>query len=183
MIIAEERGFTLIELMITLVVVSILLAAAVPYLGDFTRNNRLVSQANDFVSGAQLARSEAVKQGINTVVCPSSDQVSCSGNAADWQTGWLVFSDFNLDGDLDAGAAAPLCEETEDCVMKIGNGIDYKNTLTTTATLLRFLPTGLASNGGNVDFSLVSDQCRGDQVRNIRITTQGHTLVSSSACP
>ncbi len=183
MIIAEERGFTLVELMITLVVVSILLAAAVPYLGDFTRNNRLVSQANDLVSAVQLARSEAVKQSVNTVVCPSSDQVSCSGNAADWQTGWLVFSDFNLDSDLDAGASAPLCEDTEDCLMKTGSGIDYNNTLTTTATLLRFLPTGLAANGGNADFSLVSDQCHIDQVRNIRITTQGHTLVSAAACP
>jgi type IV fimbrial biogenesis protein FimT len=183
MIITRESGFTLVELMITLVVVSILLAAAVPYLGDFTRNNRLVSQANEFVSAAQLARSEAVKKGVNTVVCPSSDQASCSTNAADWQYGWLVFSDFNLDGDLDAGSTAPLCEDTEDCLMKTGAGIANNNTLTTTATLLRFLPTGLAANGGNVDFSLVSDQCRVDQVRNIRITTQGHTIVSSAACP
>jgi type IV fimbrial biogenesis protein FimT len=183
MIIARESGFTMVELMITLVVVAILLAAAVPFLGDFTRNNRLVGQSNDIASSIQLARSEAVKQGVNTVICPSSDLTSCSNNAADWQNGWLVFSDFNLDGDLDAGASAPLCEATEDCLMKTGTGIDYKNTLTTTATLLRFLPTGLASNGGTVTFRLVSDKCHIDQARDIKITIQGHTLVSTVACP
>lgn len=183
MIIARENGFTMVELMITLVVVSILLAAAVPFLGDFTRNNRLVSQTNDLVSAIQLARSEAVKQGTNAIVCPSSDHATCSTNAADWQSGWLVFSDFNLNGAFDPGSTPPLCEDTEDCLMKTGKGIDYSNTITTTATLLRFLPTGLAANGGNVDFTLVSDQCHRDQARRIRVTSQGHTIVSTVACP
>ena len=183
MIIARESGFTMVELMITLVVIAILLAAAVPFLGDFTRNNRLVSQTNDFVSSMQLARSEAVKQGITTVICPSSNHTSCSTSATDWQNGWLVFSDTNLDGDLDPGGSAPLCEATEDCLLKTGSGIDYNNTLTTTATLLRFLPTGLAGNGGNVTLRLVSDHCHIDQVRDIKVTVQGHVLVSSAACP
>jgi type IV fimbrial biogenesis protein FimT len=183
MINAKENGFTLIELMITLVVVSILLAAAVPYLGDFTRNNRLVSQTNHFVTAVQLARSEAVKRGVNTVICPSSNQTSCSGNAADWQNGWLVFSDYNLNGSLEPGASAPLCEDTEDCVMQAGSGLSNNNTLTTTATLLRFLPAGTASNAGAVDFTIVSYDCRIDQARKIRVTSQGHTIVSTEPCP
>jgi type IV fimbrial biogenesis protein FimT len=183
MINAKESGFTLIELMITLTVVTILLATAVPYLGNFTKNNRLVTQTNDFVIAVQLARSEAVKRGINTIICPSSNQTSCSGNASDWQNGWLVFSDFNLNGSLEPGASAPLCEETEDCLMRTGSGLSNNNTLTTTATMLRFLPTGMASNGGVVDFTIVSHDCRIDQARRVRVTTQGHTIVSTETCP
>jgi prepilin-type N-terminal cleavage/methylation domain-containing protein len=158
MINAKESGFTFIELLITLTVITVLLAAAVPYLGDFAKNNRLI-------------------------MCPSSNQTSCSADAADWQNGWLVFSDFNINGSLEPGASAPLCEETEDCLMRTGNGLTHNNTLTTTATLLRFLPTGMASNGGAVDFTIVSDDCRIDQVRNVRVTSQGHTIVSTQTCP
>jgi len=183
MINAKESGFTLVELMITLVVVSILLAAAVPYLGDFTKNNRLISQTNDFMIAVQLARSEAVKRGTNTILCPSSNQTSCSADASDWQNGWLVFSDFNVNGSLEPGASAPLCEETEDCLIRTSSGLTHNNTLTTTANLLRFLPTGMASNGGIVDFTIISDDCRIDQARNVRVTTQGHTIVSTQTCP
>ena len=183
MISRKENGFTLIELMITLVVVSILLATAVPYVGNFTKNNRLITQTNDFVLAIQLARSEAVKRGINTIVCPSTNQTSCSGNAADWEDGWLVFADVNLNGSLEPGASAPLCEVTEDCLMRTGTGLTHSNTLTTTATRLRFLPTGMSSNGGNADFTLISDDCRIDQSRRVRVTTQGHTIVSTQNCP
>ncbi len=179
----KERGFTLVEALITVVVVTILLATAVPYMGNFTKNNRLISQTNDFVIAVQLARSEAVKRDVNTVICPSTDQSSCSANAADWQTGWLVFSDFNLNGTLEPGAALPLCEAREDCLLINGKGPTHNNTLTTTATMLRFLPTGLAANGGDVDFTIVSDDCRVDQVRRIRVTSQGHTIVTTQPCP
>jgi len=169
--------------MITLVVVTILLATAVPYTGNFIRNNRLLSQTNEFVIAIQLARSAAVKRGINTVVCPSSNQTSCSANASDWVNGWLVFSDINANDTLEPGATAPLCEATEDCLMRTGTGLTNNNTMTTAATRLRFLPTGLAANGGVVDFSIVSDDCRIDQVRRVRVTTQGHTIVSAQPCP
>jgi type IV fimbrial biogenesis protein FimT len=183
MINAKENGFTLIELMITLVVVSILLGIAVPYLGNFTKNSRLTGQANDLVIAIQLARSEAVKRGINTIICPSSNQTSCSSNASDWQNGWLVFSDFNLNGNLEPGASAPLCEETEDCVMRTGSGLSHNNTLTTTATRLRFLPTGMSSASSALDFTIVSDDCRIDQARRVRVTNHGHTIVSTETCP
>jgi len=180
---ARETGFTVIELMITLVVVGILLATALPHLETFTKNNRLVSQTNDFVAAVQLARSEAVKRGVNTVVCASADQANCSGNAADWQSGWLVFSDFNLDGTVDPGPDAILCEPTEDCVMRTNAALSYNTSMTTSATRLRFLPTGLASNGGNVTFNLVARDCHIDQARKITVTSQGHTIVTTAACP
>jgi len=180
---ARETGFTLVELIITLVVVSILLAAAVPQLEMFTKNNRLIGQTNDLVSAMQLARSEAVKRGINTVVCASADQVDCSANAADWVKGWLVFSDFLLDGATDPGADATLCEPGEDCILRTNPAIAYKTTLTASAASVTFLPTGRATNTANVTIDVIARDCHGDQARRVTITSQGHTIVSTINCP
>jgi type IV fimbrial biogenesis protein FimT len=146
------KGFTLVELLITIVVISVLLATGVPAFLDFIKNNRLTAQTNELVPAIQLARSEAVKRGTNTIVCASSNETSCSDNKDDWDKGWIVFSDLNQNDDPDTGGSAPLCEETEDCLLRTGNEISNNTTLTVTAAnsiaehTLRFLPTGLASN-------------------------------------
>ena len=80
----REKGFTLVELLITIVVISVLLATGVPAFLDFIKNNRLTAQTNELVSAIQLARSEAVKRGTNTIVCASSNGTSCSDNKDDW---------------------------------------------------------------------------------------------------
>ena len=88
----KEPGFTLVELLITIVVVSILLAAGVPAFQSFIKNNRVTAQANDLISTIQLARSEALKRGVNTVVCASNEPAKCTGKDT-WADGWIVFSD------------------------------------------------------------------------------------------
>ena len=56
------RGFTLIELMVTLAVAAILLAVGVPGLRNILLSNRLATTANDVVVALNLARSEAIKR-------------------------------------------------------------------------------------------------------------------------
>lgn len=92
-----NRGFSLVELMVTLSVAAILVTIAVPSFSDFIKNNRLITQTNDFVTALNLARSEAVKRGDRVTVCKSSDQISCSGSGS-WDQGWIVFADVNGDG-------------------------------------------------------------------------------------
>lgn len=92
-----QRGFTLVELMVTVAVAIIMLSVAVPGFNDMTRSNKLTTTVNTFVLSLRLARNEAIKSGGATV-CASKDGTSCSG--ADWTLGWIVFSDFNLDGVL-----------------------------------------------------------------------------------
>lgn len=84
----QMHGFTLVELMITLVVAAILLTVAVPNFQAFILNNRMTSYANDMMTTLSYVRSEAVKRAANVTVCASSDGATCTGG--DWEDGWVV---------------------------------------------------------------------------------------------
>lgn len=83
------RGFTLVELMVALALLSILAAIALPAFDSFTLSNRLRNYANDFAAAARLARSEALKRNAPVRLCMSADGATCT-NSGSWEQGWLV---------------------------------------------------------------------------------------------
>lgn len=83
-------GFTLIELMVTLVVAAVILGIAVPNFTGLVNSSRLTAQANELVTGIQLARSEAIKLNRTVNFCGSADGTNCAA-AGDW-TRWVVRS-------------------------------------------------------------------------------------------
>ncbi len=175
----SENGFTLVELLITIVVVSILLATGIPSFMEFVKNNRLSAQANNLVISIQVARSEAVKRGSGSVICASADQATCSGDD-DWTTGWIVYSDVNQNGNLDLGGGD--CE-TDDCIVRTNGSIE-KATLDGAGTdNIRFQPDGRTTNVAATTIRITADECKHQQVRDITVTTQGHTIVSNQDCP
>lgn len=87
---AGARGFTLIELMVTLALVAILMMVAVPSFTTFQRNAELTSFSNSFLSGINAARGEAMKRGRNAMVVPA--------DGVNWSSGWTVFVDVDRDG-------------------------------------------------------------------------------------
>jgi type IV fimbrial biogenesis protein FimT len=99
--VGESRGFTIIELMVTLGIAGVLAAVAAPSMKDFINNSRLKSHNSALESSLMLARSEAVKRQVRVVVCGSSTQTSCT--SGDWQQGWIVFVDTNDSATVDAG--------------------------------------------------------------------------------
>ncbi len=91
------QGFTLTELVITLVILGILVAMGVPAYTQFVRDSRRSAVLNEFSAALNLARSEAIKRGVTVAVCRTADGASCGGT---WAGGWLVF--VNTDNDVPA---------------------------------------------------------------------------------
>ncbi|QOD90414.1 GspH/FimT family pseudopilin [Lysobacter sp. CW239] len=82
---SRARGFTLVELMVTVAVAAILMAIATPSFTSIINSNRLTSAANEMVATLQFARMEAVRQNRTVRVCSSGNGTSCGGGGA-----WLV---------------------------------------------------------------------------------------------
>ena len=89
----RARGFTLIELMVTVIVLAVVAAIALPNMRMLIRSNRLTGQANEMLASLALARTEAIRQNTSpvgnrdVVLCPSANGTSCSAN---WSDGWIV---------------------------------------------------------------------------------------------
>ncbi|MEY4908238.1 MAG: hypothetical protein RL260_1956 [Pseudomonadota bacterium] len=93
------RGFTLVELMVTVAVLGILATVAMPGLTAFTARNRLSALSSDFVSSLVLARTEAARAGLPVLVLPADGGVT--GN--EFAQGWNLYLDRNSNGAFDSG--------------------------------------------------------------------------------
>lgn len=103
--IRPQAGFTLYELLITVVIVGIVLSFGLANMTDFTRNGRMTATVNDLHSAFHLARSESARAKTNITICASANPMSaapdCGGN---WSQGFIVFTDLNGDLTVDPGA-------------------------------------------------------------------------------
>lgn len=88
-----ERGFTLIELVITLTIASILLVVAIPGFNQFVQRNRLIAGTNDFIATVSFTRSEALKRASGVGLCPSNSGGTGCDLGTSWASGWVVFAD------------------------------------------------------------------------------------------
>jgi len=84
------KGFTVVELMVTLGVVAILTVVAVPSFNNMINSNRLTTTANEMVAGLNVARMEAIKRNAYTQFCSdssSSNTTDTLGTACGTQRG------------------------------------------------------------------------------------------------
>lgn len=101
-----QTGFTLYELLTTMLIVGVVLALGVPNMQSFRQNSRMTATANDLHSSFYLARSEALRAKTNITICASIDSMAdiptptCGGGIA---AGWVVFEDDDGDIVIDAG--------------------------------------------------------------------------------
>ncbi|HMM76984.1 MAG TPA: GspH/FimT family pseudopilin [Gammaproteobacteria bacterium] len=137
-----SAGFTIVELMITIVVLGIALAFAVPNMQDLIMNNRLTSQLNLLSSNLALARNEAVKQNALVIACASSDGEDCADADTAWDDGWMIFVDRNGDfaPDLDdAGCEEGATPADGDCLVTWQSPLNGPNVLTPAAGIPKLI--------------------------------------------
>ncbi len=163
------RGFTLIELMVTIVVVAVLLTIAVPSMREFILSSTLTSYANDVVASTHLARSEAFKRNIPVSMCVSANGTSCT--TGNWSQGWVVFLNPNRNATIDAG----------DTILQrrqVPSGTGLSITSTGGATL-HFDPTGVDVTETTVTICQ-NTPTAGSQERVVTMSATGRTSVTKT---
>jgi type IV fimbrial biogenesis protein FimT len=97
---SNQRGLTLVELMIALAVAAVILTSAVPAFGRFVQENRVTATTNHLVTHLQYARHEAVFRNAYVAACPSVDGKQCTGGNR-WDEGWIIYVDASNSGQPD----------------------------------------------------------------------------------
>ena len=165
------KGFTLIELIITMTIVGILVALAAPGMQSFVSSNRLTTQVNDLLADISLARSEAIKRSASSGVCvTASDGASCVPDG-DWANGWLVYY---------CTSTTDPCPSSSKEAIKMHEKLTGDNTLSTPGDEIVFSKTGLLSSGAG-QFTLTDPKTGGKRI--VCLGTTGRPALSKEDCP
>lgn len=177
------RGFTLVELMITIVVAAILAVVAVPSFHKLILSNRLTTGADAMVDAINAARMDAVKLNANTQFCSnvaSANATDTLGAACGTATGAVY--------------ALPQNSSTTGSVRAALTGLDSTLQVSGTITAIRFSGQGFGynANGGSSSTpysgrvaKLCTPSMSSDNQRIISMTAGSilATASSSGACP
>jgi type IV fimbrial biogenesis protein FimT len=159
----------LIELMITIAVVAILAAVALPSMQNIIKNNRLTAQANDLVTAFQFARSEAIRKNGPIRICASTNGTECAGG---WSSGWIVLDpdaeDVEIDGESEPAPAA-----------RVWPALSGNSTLTGPSAFT-YESTGTIRDAG--ELVLAAPDCTGQQRRLITVGSSGRVSASKADC-
>jgi len=93
------RGFSLVEAVVCMALVSILLGYAFPSLNDMLKRSEATSAINWLVTTVAFTRHAAITRGVTVTLCPSKDGTTCGGH---WHEGVIIFTDANRDRTIDS---------------------------------------------------------------------------------
>ena len=95
-----SAGFTLVELMITLIVLAIAVSIGIPSLNQLVTSNRHSELLNQYLGAFAMARSQAVTNKTITAICPLDSSAACHDN---WNQPVSIFPDADKDQKPDHG--------------------------------------------------------------------------------
>lgn len=172
----RSRGFTLIELAVTLAIASILAGVALPSLQDLLERQRAAAVVGSLTAHMGLARVAAVTHNRRSVLCPTADGHTCHVGT-DWSRGWMLFLDEDGNRRPDAGddvLRVDLAPTSRHLQVRSTRGREQ----------LRYLPDG-RSAGSNLTISVCGAQ--GQVVTRVIVNNMGRPRserpAKPTACP
>jgi type IV fimbrial biogenesis protein FimT len=185
------RGFTLVELMVTIAIIGIFMAIAVPNFQTILQANRIQAATAEFQSGLALARAEAIKRGgdARVTLLPNS----FTGTTPNWNSGFTVFYDTTMTANALAAPAATannvlmqtttipanVAIDSNSSGYVIFNGLG-RSILTTGAFGAATFSFGPAANTTNTDFRCMIMSATG-RTRSAKVAKASYSAISS--CP
>lgn len=175
-----RQGFGLIELVITISIIAILMAVALPSFQGTLNSNRSVSRTNDLIAAFNLARNEAISRNRAVTVCAadtSSGTPTDCGADTDWDLGWMVYIDTLSDNSAPVSVAAANVLRT----VKSDESIE----ITADSAFVRYSSRGEML--GNADRTLTlkpANNCQPGQARQMTVSLIGRIGTQSlTTCP
>ena len=142
---ARARGFTVIELMITVAVAVVLVALALPSFRGTIISNNVTQTTNALLHDLNIARSEAVRRGTLVAVISNSG----SGN---WSSGWYVQADGKFLGD-GTFTALPVPASDPDVVLDKNAGVNTAGSYAVWGAVTAAGGTGITPTNNMVIFN------------------------------
>lgn len=179
-------GVTLLELLAVVAIVAILMSIGVGSYRNITISSRISGEINGLLGDMQYARSEAIKQGQNVVICVSTSGTDCAANNTNWNQGWIVFVDVNGTKSTGGNAALVLRQQA---AFSANSGGGTSDTLTDGVTssvsfdregLALGLLTTMSGNGGAV-IPLHDPTHNPQRTRCLQVTNVGNVSVQQPA--
>jgi type IV fimbrial biogenesis protein FimT len=160
----NQRGMTLIELMLTLTILSIMVSVAVPSMKALFEEDNITGIAKRFEKSAVLAKSHAIRLGAVVRIRPINTN-------SDWSQGWfLEYSKVAADGTITAE------------LLQTYPALPGNLTLTNPAeTQVDMLPNGQAGTPGTFVLTYAPD-CS-SQIITYTLLVSGYLQKRTAACP
>jgi type IV fimbrial biogenesis protein FimT len=185
-------GLTLIELLITIVILAIILALGVPSFREMLVRSQASSIVTEFANDISRVRTEAISRNSCVSICMSANTANaltggtptCATTGSDWQSGWIIFSNPTCSTTLNNPTASG------NTLIKVRQAGVSNFTLSASTTVRRFTyeSRGLPFSGqSNFTLAYTPETVASPHYRSVCVSSAGRVTIKqyagASACP